>query len=265
MGDWDGNPYVKARKIAVLLAGGTVTIIGIAMIVLPGPAFIFIPVGLSILALEFGWARRWLAQAKAWITAATKKAQDAHYHSNMSTAAPTVHSSSKLPSIDALDASRMLNNGEAILIDIRELDEHKQQHVAGAALFPASIFSINSFPSAHVGRTTLVMCHRGMRATNVADQLRASGRSDIAIINGGITAWKSAGLPVVVGSKVQISIMRQVFIVAGSMMLMFTALAALFNPWFLAGTGFVGAGLLFSGITGICAMATILGKMPWNR
>jgi rhodanese-related sulfurtransferase len=183
----------------------------------------------------------------------------------MSTAPTTAHPTSKLSFIDALDASRILKSGEATLIDVREIDEHKQQHVAGATLFPSSIFSTSSFPSAHVGRTTLLMCHKGGRATNVADQLCASGRSDIAIINGGITAWKSAGLPVVVGSKVQISIMRQVFIVAGSMMLMFTGLAALFNPWFLAGTGFGGAGLLFSGITGICAMATILGKMPWNR
>jgi tellurite resistance protein TerC len=49
-----------ARKIVIAIIGGTITLVGIALIVLPGPAFIVIPVGLSILATEFLWARRWL-------------------------------------------------------------------------------------------------------------------------------------------------------------------------------------------------------------
>lgn len=53
------------RRIGVMLAGGAVLIIGIAMIVLPGPAIVMIPVGLAILGLEFAWARRWLRKAKA--------------------------------------------------------------------------------------------------------------------------------------------------------------------------------------------------------
>ena len=52
------------RKIAIAIAGFTVLVVGIAMIVLPGPAFIVIPAGLGILALEFAWAKRWLAEAK---------------------------------------------------------------------------------------------------------------------------------------------------------------------------------------------------------
>ena len=53
-----------ARRIAVAVIGGTVTLIGIALIVLPGPAFIVIPIGLAILATEFLWARRWLRKAR---------------------------------------------------------------------------------------------------------------------------------------------------------------------------------------------------------
>jgi tellurite resistance protein TerC len=49
-----------AKRIVVAIIGGTVTLIGIALIVLPGPAFIVIPIGLSILATEFLWAKRWL-------------------------------------------------------------------------------------------------------------------------------------------------------------------------------------------------------------
>ena len=55
-----------AKKIVVAVIGGTVTLIGIALIFLPGPAFIVIPVGLSILATEFLWARRWLNKIRAF-------------------------------------------------------------------------------------------------------------------------------------------------------------------------------------------------------
>jgi hypothetical protein len=53
------------RRIVVIVLGGTVLVIGIALIVLPGPAFVVIPLGLAILAIEFAWARRWLRSARA--------------------------------------------------------------------------------------------------------------------------------------------------------------------------------------------------------
>ena len=60
------HPKVRfAKRIVVAVVGGTVTLIGIAMIVLPGPAIIVIPIGLSILATEFLWARRFLRKARA--------------------------------------------------------------------------------------------------------------------------------------------------------------------------------------------------------
>ncbi len=49
----------------IAVGGGAVLAVGIAMIVLPGPAIIMIPVGLAILAAEFAWARRWLRSARA--------------------------------------------------------------------------------------------------------------------------------------------------------------------------------------------------------
>jgi uncharacterized protein (TIGR02611 family) len=56
--------YRVARRIAVCVVGFTVLAVGVAMIVLPGPAFVVIPIGLGILGLEFAWARRWLKAAK---------------------------------------------------------------------------------------------------------------------------------------------------------------------------------------------------------
>jgi hypothetical protein len=52
------------KRVAILLIGSTVLAIGVALLVLPGPAFIVIPAGLAILAIEFAWARRWLRKAR---------------------------------------------------------------------------------------------------------------------------------------------------------------------------------------------------------
>ena len=59
------TPYRWAKRIVIAVVGGTVVLIGIAMIVLPGPAIVVIPMGLGILGLEFAWAKRWLEAIKA--------------------------------------------------------------------------------------------------------------------------------------------------------------------------------------------------------
>ena len=55
----------RVRRVMVAVIGGTVLLIGIAMVVLPGPALVVIPVGLGILGLEFAWARIWLRKVRA--------------------------------------------------------------------------------------------------------------------------------------------------------------------------------------------------------
>ena len=60
----DAPDHRIGKRIVIGILGGTVTLIGIALIVLTGPAFIIIPIGLSILATEFLWARRWLQKAR---------------------------------------------------------------------------------------------------------------------------------------------------------------------------------------------------------
>lgn len=58
-------PYRYARRVVIAIVGGCMVLVGIAMIVLPGPAFIVIPAGLGVLALEFAWARLWLKKIRA--------------------------------------------------------------------------------------------------------------------------------------------------------------------------------------------------------
>jgi len=67
-----GGPINYSKRIVVIVVGGTVLAIGVALIVLPGPAFIVIPAGLAILAIEFAWARRWLRSARAILSVNSK-------------------------------------------------------------------------------------------------------------------------------------------------------------------------------------------------
>lgn len=74
--DRSNGVYRNARRAAILVVGSLVTLAGVALLVLPGPAFIVIPAGLAILALEFEFARRWLKQLKEWIRAGAAKARE---------------------------------------------------------------------------------------------------------------------------------------------------------------------------------------------
>lgn len=62
----------SVRRWLVAIIGGTILLIGLALILLPGPAFVVIPAGLAILATEFVWARRYLQQAGKWLKKARK-------------------------------------------------------------------------------------------------------------------------------------------------------------------------------------------------
>ncbi|MDB6018882.1 MAG: Integral rane protein TerC [Pedosphaera sp.] len=64
MGGLSLNSVPRVRRVIVAVIGGTVLLIGICLIVLPGPAFLVIPAGLTILATEFVWARRWLHKVR---------------------------------------------------------------------------------------------------------------------------------------------------------------------------------------------------------
>ena len=61
---WDTENIKIARRVIVSVVGATVLLIGVALLVLPGPAFIVIPIGLAILATEYARARRWLKKVR---------------------------------------------------------------------------------------------------------------------------------------------------------------------------------------------------------
>lgn len=166
--------------------------------------------------------------------------------------------------VDPATVRGWLDLGEAVLIDVRETDEHARERIAGSQLVALSRFDPSSVPSSN-GTRVVIHCKSGRRGAEACGRLLASGRGGVLNMKGGIDAWKAAGLPVVTDARVPISIMRQVQIVVGAAVLAGSVLAAMVSPWFLVLSGFFGAGLLFAGSTGTCALAAVLGAMPWNR
>lgn len=109
-------------------------------------------------------------------------------------------------------------------------------------------------------------CQSGMRTENNAASLAAAVQpAQAMLMQGGINAWKAAGLPTVVDKRQPLPLMRQVQIVAGSLVLAGTLLGLFVAAGFFVIPAFVGAGLMFAGMSGWCGMAKLLAVMPWNK
>lgn len=163
--------------------------------------------------------------------------------------------------IPPAEAARLVEQG-ATLIDVRSPDEHARTRIAGARNIPLERLSEDSAP----GDIIVFHCRSGMRTAQAAGQLaRAAGGRTCYIVEGGLTAWGDAGLPVVEDRRAPIEMQRQVMIAAGSLVLLGTLLSLLLAPAWIWLAAFVGAGLTFAGLTGFCGMARLLALMPWNR
>lgn len=171
---------------------------------------------------------------------------------------------SELKTISPQHAAELVRSGAA-LIDIREADEQARERIPGARHHALSL--IGNGDVARQGDLVLVFhCRSGARTHGNAARLAAAARScETYMLEGGLDAWKKAGLPVSLDRSKPIDVMRQVQIVAGSLVLAGVLLGVLIAPGFYALSGFVGAGLLFAGVSGFCGMARLLALMPWNR
>ncbi|MCA9027902.1 MAG: DUF2892 domain-containing protein [Planctomycetaceae bacterium] len=113
--------------------------------------------------------------------------------------------------------------------------------------------------------TLYVICKSGARGAKAQQKLISAGFTNVVNVEGGTDAWVKAGLPVIRGKKA-ISLERQVRIAAGAITCLGAMAAIITGNVYLSGIpAFVGAGLMFAGITDNCAMGMIVSKMPWNR
>jgi len=170
-----------------------------------------------------------------------------------------------LPTVTPEGAARLMRETGATLVDIREPDEHARERIPGARSLPLSRLHQAEL-GAPDGGCVLFHCRSGARTADHAARLAAmAGGAQAFVLEGGIEAWKRAGLPVVTDHRQPLELMRQVQIAAGGMVLLGLLLGQLVAPAFLAVSGFVGAGLVFAGVTGTCGLARLLRLMPWNQ
>lgn len=170
-----------------------------------------------------------------------------------------------LPAIKPAEARRLLDDG-ALLIDIREADGHAREKIPGARHLPLSKLDEADL-AVHQGRPVIFHCKSGARTLANAPRLAAKlGETcEAFIVEGGLDAWRKAGLPVVSDRRQPLELQRQVQIGAGSLAVVGTLLGLFMSPWLFAVPAFVGAGLITAGVTGFCGMARILMRAPWNR
>lgn len=153
---------------------------------------------------------------------------------------------------------------QVALIDVREPSEYAREHISGAKRVSLSHFNIDEIPQASHKKLVLY-CQSQNRSQEAAKKLFAAGWNKVYELQGGLTAWKNVNYPIKINKNAPISIMRQVQIIAGSLVFTGTILGAFVSSWFLILSGFVGVGLVFAGISNTCAMGMLLAKLPYNQ
>lgn len=159
------------------------------------------------------------------------------------------------------EKARELIVGGAKLIDIREADEHAREHILVAQNVPLSRLDrldVGSAPE------VIYHCRSGNRTAANGARLAQAADRPAYVLEGGIDAWRKAGLPVAVDRRQPLELMRQVQLAAGALVLLGVLLGFLVAPAFFGVSAFVGVGLMTAGATGWCGMARLLARMPWN-
>lgn len=167
-----------------------------------------------------------------------------------------------LPLMNPQDAKRKLEAGEIRLVDIREPDEVESLRIEGAEIAPLSVIRWQDFRPV-TDKPVVFTCNSGRRTKNNSDLLEQLAAGEAWQMEGGATAWDKAGLPVV-RSRRSLPMFRQIQIGAGGMVLLGLVLSLVWPQWLWL-SAFVGAGLVFAGVTGFCGLGLLLARMPWNK
>jgi rhodanese-related sulfurtransferase len=150
------------------------------------------------------------------------------------------------------------------LFDVRPYPEFATGHIRAARLMPLDEIP-RRLGEIDRARPVVLVCRTGKRSAQARETLAAAGFDQASELAGGVLAWQQAGLPLEVAVRAPWSLERQVRVVAGSLVLCGVVLGVTVHPAFLGLSAFVGAGLVFAGVTDWCGMGLLLARMPWNR
>lgn len=149
------------------------------------------------------------------------------------------------------------------LVDVREGVEWAGGRIRGARHIPLGQLE-ERIAEVAGERPVVVMCRSGKRSQRGAEILREKGHQGVVELEGGYQAWEQAGLETERDAKAPWPLERQVRLAAGLLVLT-GLLLSLMWPWAIGLSWFVGAGLVFAGLTDWCGMGLLLAKAPWNR
>ena len=157
------------------------------------------------------------------------------------------------------------------VIDVRTHAEVNSESLADCAHFPlqelngAAVKAYLEQQGHDSSQPVYLLCASGQRAAKAGELLQGDLDNQLVIIEGGMNALKQLGIDIAKGSGNIISLERQVRIAAGSLVVLGVILGFAVNPGFYGLSGFVGAGLVFAGVTDSCGMGMVLARMPWNN
>lgn len=169
--------------------------------------------------------------------------------------------------ISVQSLAKLKNQGSLDLVDVRTPLEFRAVHAKTAKNFPLDSLDPQTVMFTRNGQTDeplYLICKGGARAAKACKKFCDAGFTNVANVEGGTEAWIAAGLPVVRG-KAGMSLERQVRIAAGFLVFVSSLLAILVHPFWAGVAAFIGAGLVFAGITDWCGMGLLIARMPWNQ
>ena len=167
--------------------------------------------------------------------------------------------------ISPAEAVRLVAAGGApSIVDVRSGGEFDSEHIPGTTLIPLDQIETRLDEVRARPAPRLLLCQHGPRAAAAQKALKKHHLSGLSVIEGGLEAYIAEGGETLKGSA-HLSLERQVRITAGSLVLLGVLLSVFVHRAFLILSGFVGAGLIFAGVSDFCGMGILLGKMPWNR
>ncbi len=164
---------------------------------------------------------------------------------------------------EELDERLHDDDTDEVLIDVRTESEYKGDHIEGAKNIPLDDIEEAANHLKGIGNV-YVTCGTGVRSQKACEELSARG-INVINVRGGVQAWEKDGLKTVHDGKKKLPLIRQVMLVAGSLVFVGTVLGFVINQYWFIIPLFIGTGLTFAGFSGICPMAMILEKMPWNK
>lgn len=164
-----------------------------------------------------------------------------------------------IKTVNAITLKEWIREDKAIVIDVREPEEHQANNIPNSILIPLGTISKKLLPK-NDKKHIVIHCLSGSRSNKAVEKLLAEdSQLDLYNLAGGISEWDKLENP----SK--ISIDRQVHITVGCAVLITSILGHFISPVFLLLTGFFGAGLMFSGLSNLCLLGILLARMPWNK